>query len=99
MQAVKTNPYFASGFTYLGHYYREIKKDDARAKKCYQKARVLDPLDTDAAYCLSNYLIAENETEEAEGIFRQITEASPKTGWAWRRMGYVYMVRRRDFFT
>ncbi|KAL9546009.1 hypothetical protein MBANPS3_006873 [Mucor bainieri] len=91
MQAVKLDPYFASGFTYLGHYYREIKKDGLRAKKCYQKAYILNPLDTDAALCLSDFMIAEQQQEEAEAIFRQITESSPKTGWAWRRLGYVNM--------
>ncbi|KAI8329610.1 hypothetical protein EDC96DRAFT_489511 [Choanephora cucurbitarum] len=91
MQAVKLNPYFANGFTYLGHYYRQVKKDGGRAKKCYQKAYLLDPLDADAAHCLSDYLIAENNLEEAETIFRQVTESCPKVGWAWRRMGYVNM--------
>jgi cytochrome c-type biogenesis protein CcmH/NrfG len=93
MQAVKLDPYFASGFTFLGHYYRTTKKDGSRAKKCYQKAYVLDPLDTDAALCLSDYLTAEDNIEEAEAIFRQISESCPKTGWAWRRMGYVNMVK------
>lgn len=93
MQAVKLDPYFASGFTYLGHYYREIKKDNGRAKKCYQKAYILNPLDTDAALSLSDYYIVDNEQDEAEVIFRQVTESNPKVGWAWRRMGYVNMVR------
>ncbi|KAG1145173.1 hypothetical protein G6F37_001194 [Rhizopus arrhizus] len=89
MQAVKLDPYFSYGFTYLGHYYRKIKSDHGRAKKCYQKAYVLNPLDTDAALYLSNYHIADGEQEEAEAIFRQVSEASPKTGWAWRRLGYL----------
>lgn len=92
MQAVKLDPYFSYGFTYLGHYYRKIKSDHGRAKKCYQKAYVLNPLDTDAALYLSNYHIADDEQEEAEAIFRQVSEASPKTGWAWRRLGYLNLV-------
>lgn len=93
MQAVKLDPYFASGFTFLGHYYREVKKDDSRAKKCYQKAYVLNALDTDAALHLSDYYVTEGQQDEAEAIFRQVSESNPKTGWAWRRMGYVHMVR------
>jgi superkiller protein 3 len=92
MQSVKLDPYFASGFTFLGHYYREIKRDNIRAKKCYQKAYILNPLDTDAALCLSDYFIADNEQDEAEAIFRQVTAACAKAGWAWRRLGYVNMV-------
>ncbi|RCI01717.1 Superkiller protein 3, partial [Rhizopus stolonifer] len=88
---VKLDPYFASAFTCLGHYYREIKRDNNRAKKCYQKAYLLNPLDAEAAHCLSDYLIVENKLEEAENIFRQVTESCPKVGWAWRRMGYVNM--------
>lgn len=98
MQAVKLDPFFSQGFTYLGHHYREIKADHPRAKKCYQKAYVLNPLDTDAALHLSNYHIADGEQEDAEAIFIQISEASPKTGWAWRRMGYVKLVNRKPFF-
>ncbi|CAO3617593.1 unnamed protein product [Mucor hiemalis] len=91
MQAVKLDPYFASGFTFLGHYYRQVKKDNSRAKKCYQKAYVLNPLDADAALHLSDYYVTDGQLDEAELIFRQVSESSPKTGWAWRRMGYVHM--------
>ncbi|KAI9360280.1 hypothetical protein BD770DRAFT_385224 [Pilaira anomala] len=91
MQAVKLDPYFSTGFTFLGHYYREIKHDHSRAKKCYQKAYILNPLDTDAALHLSDYLISEDKQDEAESIFRQVNESNPKVGWAWRRMGYVNM--------
>lgn len=92
MQSVKLDPYFASGFTFLGHYYRGIKKDHNRAKKCYQKAYVLNPLDADAALYLSDYFLADNQLDEAEALFRQVSESNPKVGWAWRRMGYVNMV-------
>lgn len=98
MQTVKMDPFFSHGFTFLGHYYREHKKDHARAKKCYQKAYVLNPLDTDAALHLTDYYIADNEQDEAEAVFRQVTESSPKTGWAWRRMGHLNLVRSSIFF-
>ncbi|KAI9489583.1 hypothetical protein BDB00DRAFT_842592 [Zychaea mexicana] len=92
MQAVKLDPEFASGFTYIGHYYREVKNDHMRAKKCYQKAFMLDTLDTDAAFHLSNYYIKDTEANEAEAVFKQITELVPKTGWAWRRLGYSMII-------
>ncbi|KAI9271925.1 hypothetical protein BDA99DRAFT_534395 [Phascolomyces articulosus] len=91
MQAVKLNPEFASGFTFVGHYYRQVQNDPMRAKKCYQKAFMLDALDTDAAFYLSNYYVQDNETREAEAVFKQVTELAPKTGWAWRRLGYAMM--------
>ncbi|KAI8140771.1 hypothetical protein BJV82DRAFT_621045 [Fennellomyces sp. T-0311] len=91
MRAVKLNSEFASGFTYIGHYYREVKDDHVRAKKCYQKAFMLNPLDTDAAFHLSDYYVNDGEANEAEAVFKQITELVPKTGWAWRRLGYATM--------
>ncbi|KAI9312434.1 hypothetical protein BX666DRAFT_2142351 [Dichotomocladium elegans] len=88
MQAVKLDHEYASGFTYLGHFYREIQKDNTRAKKLYQKAFMLDPLQVDAAFHLSDYYVSNNELAEAEAVFDQVTETSPKTGWAWRRLGF-----------
>lgn len=92
MRAVKADSQFASGFTYLGHYYRTIQVDHSRSKKCYQKAYVLNPYDTDAALYLSDRYIADDEPEDAEAVFRQVTELCPKIGWAWRRLGFANMV-------
>ncbi|KAF7726139.1 Superkiller protein 3 [Apophysomyces ossiformis] len=91
MQAVKTDPQFAGGFTFLGHYYRTIQYDHVRAKKCYQKAFLLNPMDAEAALPLSDCYVTDNEPEEAITVFRQITELCPKVGWAWRRLGYANM--------
>ncbi|KAI9022171.1 hypothetical protein CLU79DRAFT_719153 [Phycomyces nitens] len=91
LQAAKLDPQFAGGFAYLGHYYQSIKHDHGRAKKCYQKAYLLNPLDVDVAFQLSEYYISDKEESKAEDIFRKVTELSPKTGWAWRRLGYATM--------
>ncbi|KAI9307176.1 hypothetical protein BJ944DRAFT_238079 [Cunninghamella echinulata] len=91
MLSVKQDSEFANGFAYLGHYYREIVNDHLRAKKCYQKVILLNPMDVGTAYYLSDYYINDGELTQAEDLFRQITNSSPKTGWAWRRLGYVNM--------
>ncbi|KAL0078663.1 hypothetical protein J3Q64DRAFT_1872086 [Phycomyces blakesleeanus] len=91
LQAAKIDPQFAGGFAYLGHYYRIVKHDHTRAKKCYQKAYLINPLDVDIAFQLSEYYISDKEGSKAEEIFRQITELVPKTSWAWRRLGYATM--------
>ncbi|KAG0175013.1 Superkiller protein 3 [Apophysomyces sp. BC1021] len=91
MQAVKADSQFAGGFSFLGHYYRTIQRDHVRAKKCYQKAFLLNPMDTDAALPLSDCYVTDNELEDAVAVFRQVTELCPKTGWAWRRLGYANM--------
>ncbi|KAI8379442.1 uncharacterized protein BYT42DRAFT_568792 [Radiomyces spectabilis] len=91
LQAVKIDSQFANGFSYLGHYYRIVQKDAVRAKKCYQKAFVLNPMDVEAALHLSDYYVLDGESANAETVFRQITELCPKVGWAWRRLGYANM--------
>ncbi|KAI9266008.1 hypothetical protein BY458DRAFT_512826 [Sporodiniella umbellata] len=88
LKTIKLDHFFSRGFTYLGHYYREVVLDHSRAKKCYQKAYVLDPLDTEAALHLSDYYVLDGENEDAVNVFKHVTETSPKTSWAWRRMGY-----------
>ncbi|KAI7868094.1 hypothetical protein BDF14DRAFT_1912212 [Spinellus fusiger] len=91
IQAVKIDPQFSAGFAYLGHYYRTIQQDHVRAKKCYEKAYMLDPLDAEITLPLSDYYVQDNNHEKAESVFRQITNLLPKTGWAWRRLGYTSM--------
>lgn len=92
MLSVKQDSKYSNGFAYLGHYYREIANDHVRAKKCYQKVMLLNPMDVEVAFHLSNYYVNDNELNQAEDLFRQITNNSPKTGWAWRRLGYANMV-------
>ncbi|CAO3639771.1 unnamed protein product [Cunninghamella blakesleeana] len=91
MLSVKRNPKFSNGFAYLGHYYREISNDHIRAKKCYEKVMQLNPMDVEVAFHLSNYYVNDDELSKAEDLFKQITNSSPKTGWAWRRLGYAHM--------
>lgn len=92
MLAVKRDPEFAHGFAYLGRFYQDIQNDPMRAKKCYQKAFLLDPCDVETALHLSDYYIADGEDTQAQNVFRQVTNVSPKTSWAWRRLGYANMV-------
>lgn len=96
MRAVKLDHEFASGFAYLGHFYREVQNDAVRAKKLYQKTFLLDPLQVDAAFHLSNYYVEDDEHEEAEAVFRQVTQLVPRLGWAWRRLGYANIVSIRN---
>ncbi|KAI8341483.1 hypothetical protein BC941DRAFT_510688 [Chlamydoabsidia padenii] len=95
MLAVKRDPEFANGFAYLGHYYRDIQNDHMRAKKCYQKAFLLNPCDVETAQHLSDYYIAHGEDTQARDVFKQVTNVSPKTSWAWRRSGYANMASNK----
>lgn len=42
------DPHLGSVFRYLGHYYREVAKDQGRARGCYKKAFELDSTDAEA---------------------------------------------------
>ncbi|GAB5589005.1 Superkiller protein 3 [Umbelopsis nana] len=91
IQSAKINPHFAPAFTYLGHYYRVVSHDHAKAIKCYQKALILDPADLDAALHLVDYQVEANELEQAEVILTDITSLRNKVGWPWRRLGFLRM--------
>ena len=43
----------AAACAYLGHYYREVAKDLAKAKNCYEETLLLDPQNTAVAHALT----------------------------------------------
>lgn len=47
-QAAKLDPYLGSVFCYLGHYYREVARDQGRARGCYKRAFELDSNDAES---------------------------------------------------
>jgi tetratricopeptide (TPR) repeat protein len=48
LQGARLDPNHAPTFTLLGHYYRLVERDAERARRCYQKAISLDPLESEA---------------------------------------------------
>lgn len=47
-QAAKLDPRLGCVFRYLGHFYREVASDRARARGCYKKAFELDNKDVES---------------------------------------------------
>ncbi|RHZ76177.1 hypothetical protein Glove_202g69 [Diversispora epigaea] len=92
--SVKWDTQFSSSFTYLGHYYRLIENDNVRAKKCYEKAFSIDPHEEEAGIQLSEYYQFNNEENLAVGIYRAAIKANSRSGWAWKRLGFVELVRK-----
>ncbi|KAF9106846.1 Superkiller protein 3 [Mortierella sp. AM989] len=91
--AAKLDPRCAGAFTYLGHYYREIVQDEARAEKCYQHAFTLDPHEGDAGRFLSDYLLNADSLEGAIDVYQRVIEADGKANWALNRLGFAELMR------
>ncbi|KAF9355484.1 Superkiller protein 3 [Mortierella sp. AD094] len=91
--AAKLDPRCAGAFTYLGHYYREVAQDDARAEKCYQHAFTLDPREGDAGRFLSDYLLNGDSLEGAVDVYQRVIEADGKANWALNRLGFAELMR------
>jgi tetratricopeptide (TPR) repeat protein len=66
--------------------------------KCYQKALILDPADLDAALHLVDYHVEANELDRAEVILTDITSLRNRSGWPWRRLGFLRM-RQNDYLS
>ncbi|KAG0210738.1 Superkiller protein 3 [Mortierella sp. GBA30] len=91
--AAKQDPHCAGAFTYLGHYYREVIHDDARAEKCYQHAFSLDPREGDAGRILSDYLLMSGSLDGAVDIYQKVIKADGKANWALNRLGFAELMR------
>ncbi|KAJ3091854.1 Superkiller protein 3 [Quaeritorhiza haematococci] len=94
IQAAKQNPNFAPAFTSLGDLYLEVEKDRTRAMKCYQKAFALDPKEEEAARHLSRMYLESGKVVESVAICKAVTSALPRTAWAWKQLGVVYLVEK-----
>ena len=95
LQSAKLNPNYGPNFTYLGLFYQEVEKDVEKAKRCFQKAITLDPLDLIASRALSNLYISSGQVSLAESIYRQITAKVPRAGWAFLRLGLLQSDRKQ----
>lgn len=92
LQSAKLDQSLAGNFTYLGHFYRLIEKDMDRAKKCYQKALSIDPLDEEAGIALSDLYLASNQQSLAVALYREVTSRSNRIKWAWLRLAIYQQV-------
>ena len=48
LKSARLNPNFSSNYAYLGHFYKNVEKDEDRCIKCYKKAVTLNPLEDEA---------------------------------------------------
>ncbi|XP_076443971.1 tetratricopeptide repeat protein 37-like [Babylonia areolata] len=97
LKAAKLDPYMSGTFLYLGHFYAELKKDQQRAKKCYQKAYDLDADNEEAGAALCDLIAALGEEESVQNLLQKVTDSASAgcAKWAWLRLGLA-QVRTGD---
>lgn len=87
--SAKLNPQNAAAFKYLGHYYAQFSLDVQRALKCYQRAVVLNPDDSDAGEALCELLDQQGKESLELAVCKDASDKSPRAFWAFRRMGFL----------
>uniref|UniRef100_A0A3B3XJJ4 Tetratricopeptide repeat domain 37 n=1 Tax=Poecilia mexicana TaxID=48701 RepID=A0A3B3XJJ4_9TELE len=91
--AAKLDPHLGCAFRYLGHYYREVANDVARAQGCYRKAFQLNSGDAESGAALVDLSMGQGDMDSALATLESVTEkATPGSAkWAWMRRGLYYL--------
>lgn len=87
--SAKLNPNNAAAFKYLGHYYLRVTLDLNRAAKCYQRAVLLNPNDSESGEALCDLFDRQGKEILEIAVCRDASEKSPKAFWAFCRLGYI----------
>uniref|UniRef100_A0A8C5IBJ0 Tetratricopeptide repeat domain 37 n=1 Tax=Gouania willdenowi TaxID=441366 RepID=A0A8C5IBJ0_GOUWI len=93
LKAAKLDPNFGSAFRYLGHYYRVVANDSARAQGCYKKAFQLNNDDDESGAASVDLSMGQGDMDTALAILESVIEkATPGSAkWAWMRRGLYYL--------
>lgn len=95
LKAAKLNPDHADTFLYLGHFYNSYKNDLSKAKKCYEKAYNLSPMDLNIAKHLSETYIKLQDKEADFELLNSLTKnVSTIETWINFRLGLHYLNKR-----
>ncbi|EPX73542.1 ski complex TPR repeat subunit Ski3 [Schizosaccharomyces octosporus yFS286] len=102
VSSLRCEPNFASTYTELGYYYRNVH-DISRAMKCFQKAFELEASQTDAAEELAKMFAEAEEWELVEVISRRVLSTSQndlkrkrKFNWHHKSLG-VFQLHSKNF--
>ncbi|XP_036000323.1 tetratricopeptide repeat protein 37 [Fundulus heteroclitus] len=93
LKAAKLDPHLGCAFRYLGHYYREVANDNARAQGCYRKAFQLNSEDAESGAASVDLSMGQGDMDSAlatlESVIEKATPGSAK--WAWMRRGLYFL--------
>ena len=92
MQTAKLDPNCSTAFTYLGHHYVGSASTVDRATRCYEKAVLLEPLDSEAGEALFKLYANAGKTNEVVQLCQRVTDAAfgpfvRTVKWAWLGLG------------
>ena len=87
--SAQQRPDLAANFTFLGHFSRDVDKDEARARRCYQKAVTLDAQESEAGVALADMYLAAGQEALAVALYKDLTGRSTRVLWAWLRLAVV----------
>uniref|UniRef100_A0A8C7CFD5 SKI3 subunit of superkiller complex n=1 Tax=Oncorhynchus kisutch TaxID=8019 RepID=A0A8C7CFD5_ONCKI len=93
LKAAKLDPYLGSVFCYLGHYYREVARDQGRARGCYKRAFELDSNDAESGAASVDLSMNEGDMDTALAVLQSVIQrATPGSAkWAWMRRGLYHL--------
>ncbi|PSN51235.1 Tetratricopeptide repeat protein 37 [Blattella germanica] len=89
LKATKLDPNSYICYVYLGHYYRSENRDLDKARRCYQKAFLLNPNCKEAGAGLSDtYRLQKNDDANVQ-LLTYVTQTVGciQAKWAWLRLG------------
>ena len=92
LKAAKLDSKNSTAFLYLGHYYKREKNFD-KARKCYEKAYGMNPIDDEIACSLSDMYRLLGDHEANLALLESVTDLAGRgsCGWAWLRLGLHYL--------
>jgi superkiller protein 3 len=91
----------AAAFAFLGHFFRTVKQEEMKARKCYRRALEIDPRQASAGRSLCDLLHASNSENLVGGVCEEILSGAATAEWARRRLGvhHLWLGRPREAIT
>lgn len=83
LKAAQIAPSMSQPFAFLGHYFTEVCGDEAKAKRCYEKALSLEPANKDAGISLCDVYAANHQHELAIAVCKRAIQSDSRARWAW----------------
>ena len=92
IKTCKLDPGCNLAFTYLGHHYASTASTAERAMRCYEKAVLLEPLDSEAGEALFQFYANADKPDKVVKLCQRVTDAAfgpfmRLVKWAWLGLG------------